>query len=317
MRVAHMVSAGILLGVVAAAALTVSTTVCASAAEGSRPVFDGGRAFEHVRQVVALGPRPAGSPALGRTRDYIKAQLSAAGVSSVEQPFVADTPMGPVRMVNIRATLPGTSRDRILIGGHYDTKLFREFSFVGANDAGSSTGFLLELARSLKGRAHPFTIELVFFDGEEAVVEWRGTDRTYGSRHYVDAARKAGELGSIKALILVDMIGDRDLQLKRESLSTRWLTDLIWNSARTLGYGRHFSDEETPMEDDHQPFLDAGVPAVDLIDFDYPVWHTAGDTLDQVSARSLEIVGTVLLDALPAIEARLGRVTVRSPGPGT
>ncbi len=307
MRVAHRVSGWVLVATV----LAISATAPVAGAETPRLVFDGGRAFEHVRQVVAFGPRPAGSAALGRTRDYIKAQLVAAGVTPVEQPFVADTPLGPVRMVNIRATLPGASRDRLLIGGHYDTKLFREFPFVGANDAGSSTGFLLELARSLKGRAHPFTIELVFFDGEEAVIEWRGHDRTYGSRHYVDTARKAGDLRTIKALILVDMIGDRNLQLKRESLSTPWLTDLIWASARTLGYGRHFSDEDAPIEDDHQPFLHAGVPAVDLIDFDFPVWHTAGDTLDQVSARSLEIVGTVLLDALPAIEARLSRATGR------
>lgn len=306
MRVIHVVSGCVLLGgVFAVAALAVAVPV--NGPEASRLVFDGDRAFEHVRQVVAFGPRPAGSAAAGRTRDYIKAQLVAAGVTPVEQPFVADTPLGPVRMVNIRATLPGTSRDRLLIGGHYDTKLFKEFPFVGANDAGSSTGFLLELARSLKGRVHPFTIELVFFDGEEAVVEWQGTDRTYGSRHYVDVARTAGELPAIKALILVDMIGDRHLQLKRESLSTPWLTDLIWASARTLGYARHFSDEEAPIEDDHVPFLHAGVPAVNLIDFDFPAWHTAGDTLDQVSARSLEIVGTVLLDALPAIEERLAR----------
>jgi Zn-dependent M28 family amino/carboxypeptidase len=159
----------------------------------------------------------------------------------------------------------------------------------------------------LKGRVGPYTIELVFFDGEEAVIDWRGRDRTYGSRHYVEAARKAGDLASIAAMILVDMIGDRDLNIRRESASTKWLTDAVWNSARTLGYGRHFLDDETPIEDDHEPFLAAGVPAVDIIDFDYLPWHTAADTLDQVSARSLEIVGTVLMDALPAIEARLSR----------
>ena len=208
-------------------------------------------------------------------------------------------------MVNLRVTLPGSSRDRILITGHYDTKAFQEFRFVGANDAGSSTAFLLELARVLKGRKNPLTIELVFFDGEEALVEWGGDDRTYGSRHYVEAARKAGDLASIRAMILVDMIGDRDLQLKRESLSTRWLTDTIWASARTLGYARYFSNEDTPIEDDHLPFLGAGVPSVDLIDLDYPAWHTPDDTIEQVSARSLEIVGHVLLNALPAIETRL------------
>jgi Zn-dependent M28 family amino/carboxypeptidase len=176
---------------------------------------------------------------------------------------------------------------------------------VGANDGGSSTAFLLELARVLRGRTNPYTIELLFFDGEEAVIEWTATDHTYGSRHYVEAARRSGSLASIRALILVDMIGDRDLAIRRESQSTPWLTDLIWASARRLGLSRHFLDEATPVDDDHVPFLEAGVPAVDVIDFDYPAWHTPADTIDQVAAHSLQIVGDVLLAALPAIEERL------------
>ena len=135
-------------------------------------------------------------------------------------------------------------------------------------------------------------------------MEWQGTDHTYGSRYYVDAARRAGTLSQIRALVLVDMIGDRDLGISREASSTRWLTDIIWRAAKRLER-REFLDRETPIEDDHLRFLEAGVPAVDIIDLDYPAWHTADDTLDKVSANSLQVVGDVLLAALPEIEKRL------------
>jgi glutaminyl-peptide cyclotransferase len=209
-------------------------------------------------------------------------------------------------MANIIARLPGRSPRRLILGGHYDTKAFRDFRFVGANDGGSSTAMLLELARVLKGRANPLTIELLFFDGEEAVIEWTGSDHTYGSRHYVAAATRDGSLSSIAGLVLFDMVGDRQLNIRRETGSTRWMTDVIWASARRRGAAA-FVDEELAVEDDHRPFLDAGVPAVNIIDLDYAAWHTADDTLDRVSARSLQIVGDVFLDALPQIERRLRR----------
>jgi Zn-dependent M28 family amino/carboxypeptidase len=269
--------------------------------------FDSNRAFEHVRQLVAIGPRHPGSAGSQQARRYILDQAKALGIAAAEQPFVASTPLGPVQMANVVLTVPGASPDRILLGGHYDTKLFREFRFVGANDGGSSTAMLLELARALKARKNAFTIELVFFDGEESFVEWTGTDHTYGSRHYVQQAQKSGTLKGVRAMLLVDMVGDRDLRLRRESRSTRWLTDIVWASAKTLGYGAHFSDETEPIEDDHVNFLNAGVPAVDLIDLDYRWWHTAEDTLDKVSARSLQVVGEVVLHALPAIEKRVSR----------
>ena len=267
--------------------------------------FDSGRAFEHVRQLVAIGPRPAGSPGIETARRYISDQMKAVGLSVVEQRFEAATPLGPVKMANLRVTVPGASRDRLIIGGHYDTKLFRQFRFGGANDGGSSAAMLLELARVLKNRRNPLTIELVFFDGEEAVLEWAGTDHTYGSRGYVETARAAGTLDTILAMLLVDMVGDRNLNIRRESNSTRWLTDIVWAAARRLGHGDVFLDEPLAVEDDHAPFLAAGVPAVDIIDLDYPAWHTPNDTLDNVSARSLQTVGDVLLAALPQIEAAL------------
>ncbi len=271
----------------------------------TRPAFDSSKAWEHLRQQVSIGPRPSGSPGNVKNRDYIKAQMAALGIKTIEQAFDGATPLGPVKMVNLIATIPGQRPDRIVLASHFDTKLFRELRFVGASDGASSTAALIELARVIKARKQlPFTIELLFLDGEEAVVEWQGNDNTYGSRYYVEAARKSGSLKSLRALILLDMIGDRNLTIRRESNSTRWLTEIVWGAAKKLGH-RAFMDEETTVEDDHIPFLKAGVPSVDIIDLDYPQWHTAQDTLDAVAARSLQVVGEVVVAALPEIEARL------------
>jgi Zn-dependent M28 family amino/carboxypeptidase len=268
--------------------------------------FDSARAYEHLRKQVGFGPRPAGSAAIAQTRQYILSELKAAGIAAREDAWDAPTPVGMIRMVNIIATIPGRRPDRIALATHYDTKRESRFRFVGASDAASSTAAVLELGRVMKGRQNDYTIELIFFDGEEAVIEWVGNDNTYGSRHYVQTATRNGTLSTLKALVLLDMIGDRNLNIRRESSSTRWLNDVIWASARKLGYTREFVDEEFAIGgDDHFPFLAAGVPAVDIIDFDYPAWHTAQDDLDHVSARSLQVVGDVVLEAWPQIERRL------------
>jgi Zn-dependent M28 family amino/carboxypeptidase len=225
-------------------------------------------------------------------------------------------------MVNLRVTLPATPAQsaasgaraaaRLVIGGHYDTKLFKEFTFVGANDGGSSAAFLIELGRALKSRANRVPIELLFLDGEEAVVDWQGQDHTYGSRYYVEAARKDGTLENIRAFILVDMIGDHDLVIKREGNSTPSLIEAIWSAAKRLNR-REFVDEIYPVEDDHLEFLAAHVPSIDLIDLEYSTrsgevaWHTRHDTLENVAAGSLQAVGDVLLAALPALEMSGGR----------
>lgn len=274
--------------------------------------FDSARAYEHLRRQVAFGPRPAGSSALAQTREYIVSQLKAAGIAVREQAFDVKTPIGQTRLVNLIATIPGRRPERIALATHYDTKLFREFRFVGASDGASSTAATLELGRVLKSRQNEFTIELIFFDGEEAVVDWnRNNDNTYGSRHYVEAAQKSGSLSSLKALVLLDMIGDRNLNIRRDSNSTGWLNDIVWTSAARLGYRANFPSEETTIDDDHMPFVRAGIPAIDIIDLDYPAWHTAQDDLDRVSARSLQIVGEVVLDALPQIERRLAAAPAR------
>ena len=268
--------------------------------------FDSSRAWEHLRRQVSFGPRPSGSAALAETRSYIIERLKSFGIEAKEQPFVANTPIGPIKMANVIATIPGAKPQRLAFGSHFDTKLVREFRFVGASDGASSTAVLLELARVLKQRKNAYTIELLFFDGEEAVIEWRGDDHTYGSRYYVQAAKRAGALSGLKAFVLLDLVGDRNLNLRRESNSTRWLTDIIWSAAKRSGYGQYFlNDDFTVGGDDHFEFLAEGIPAVDIIDLDYPAWHTAQDTLDAVSARSLQIVGDVVLAALPDIEKRL------------
>jgi glutaminyl-peptide cyclotransferase len=269
------------------------------------PRFDSNRAWEHLRQLVTLGPRPAGSPAIESSRRYIKGQLAAAGITVTDQAWDDQTPLGAVHLVNLVATIPGASKNRIVIAGHYDTKRFRDYTFVGANDGGSSAAFLLEIARVLKARGNALTVELLFLDGEEAVVEWQGNDHTYGSRHYVETAKRNGSLASLKAMVLVDMIADRDLRIKRDLNSTPWLTNIVWDAAKQQKLTAYFPAESTRIEDDHLPFLQAGVASVDIIDLEYPPWHTAGDNLDAVSARSLQVVGDVVLAALPQIEARL------------
>ena len=296
-----------------AVAAAVAACAATMSAQPAAVKFDSNRAWEHLRQLVSIGPRPSGSAAIEQSRTYIKNQLAASGLTAVEQKWTDDTPAGTLPMVNLTATIPGARKDRIVIAGHYDTKRFTRFRFVGASDGGSSAAFLIELARTLKVRTNGFTVELLFLDGEEAVNEvWAGTDNTYGSRHYVDTARRDGSLATLKALVLIDMIGDRDLRIRRDTNSTPWLTDVVWDAARGLKLDTYFVPGTTEVEDDHLPFIKAGVPAVDIIDLEYPQWHTAQDTLDAVSARSLQVVGDVVVAALPQIEARLMKVGIKN-----
>lgn len=265
---------------------------------------DGARAWEELELLLSFGPRPAGSAANDRTRAHILRRMEALGIEARAQTFTDQTVFGPVEFGNVIATLPGTRPERIIIASHFDTKPERDFEFLGANDGGSSTALLIELARALKDRPREFTYELVFFDGEEAWGDW-STGNTFGSRHYVAAAREAGTLTSVKAMILLDMVGEKNIRLLKDTSSTTWLNDLIWQTARTLGYGSSFVNGYTAVDDDHIPFINAGIPAVDLIDLDYPAWHTPGDTLDKLDPQSLEIVGNVVVAALPKIEKRL------------
>jgi Zn-dependent M28 family amino/carboxypeptidase len=253
---------------------------------------------------VAIGPRPPASEGSRRTQTYIRKQLEGFGCKVEEEPFTAQTPAGAVQMKNIVAKAPGSSRNVILLLTHYDTR--REPpGFVGANDGGSSTGLMLEMARLLCARKNALSIWIAFLDGEEAFEEWSDTDSRYGSRQMAARLAVSGELKKIKAVLLADLVGYRELKFRRESNSTKWLTELVWSTAARLGYKSHFADDESTVDDDHVPFLKRGAAAVDMIQLeDYPYWHTSEDTLDKISGRSLAIVGHVLMEVIPALEKK-------------
>ena len=294
----------VFLRVSALATALILTAACAAAQPGSR--VSGSRALQHVRVLVEPGPRVAGSAAHAKAVSYIERTLRSYGIKVERQSFTASTPSGPLEMTNLIAEIPGATGDIVVLASHYDTKRMK--GFVGANDGGSSTGLLLELARVLARRENRVALRLVFFDGEEAFEQFSATDGFYGSRHLAAEWQRDGTLARIRAFILLDMVGDRNLNFQKDFNSTRWLRDLVWEAAESLGHGAHFTDEVTAMDDDHVPFTQAGVPAVDLIDFDYGprnrYWHSREDTLDKLSARSLRIVGEVVLESLRRLEQR-------------
>ena len=270
--------------------------------------FDGNKAFDHVAQLVAIGPRPPASEGIRKAQDYIRTQLKGYDCELDEDDFHAQTPVGEVAMKNIIGKAPGQGQGIIVLLTHYDT-LSSVKDFVGAEDSGSSTGLMLEMARNLCGRKGPNAVWIAFLDGEEAFVNWnQDEDHTYGSRELAARLAVSGDLKRVKAVILADMIGQKDLEIHRESDSTKWLTDLIWKKAASLGYGRIFINDEGQVADDHQPFLSRGVPAVDIIDLDgytrLGYWHTTQDTLDKVSAKSLAIVGHVILEAVDELQKK-------------
>jgi glutaminyl-peptide cyclotransferase len=265
--------------------------------------FSGTAALEYTRHAVSLGPRPPGSDAIHKLQAYIMEQSKVQGAQVTEDPFVAMTPRGEIAMKNIIVKFPGKSGKAIVITGHFDSKMFPGRKFVGADDAGSSTGLLLELAHVLAGQPRTDDVYLVFFDGEEAIREqWEGTDNLYGSRHLAQRWRKDGTLTKIKALINVDMIGAKNLQVKQDGNSNAALKQLTWKTAADLGYQAYFVNQAINEDDDHMPFVQLGVPALDLIDPDYPAWHTDDDTMDKLSAQSLEAVGTVVFEVIRRLE---------------
>ena len=269
----------------------------------------GERAYELTAEVVALGPRPSGSAANAEQQRLIAEKLRRAGCDVQQIGFQAETPKGPVAMKNILCRFGGTSRRPVVISGHYDTYARPGLEFVGANDAGSSTGLLLAMAERLKGRALADPVWLVFLDGEESTVEWSGLDHTYGSRKLAEMWVADGTKERVKAIINVDMIGDRDLKLLYEGNSTPWLRELVFDTAHRLGYAEQFpKDAPGYIEDDHIEFLTRGFPALDLIDFEYGFfngyWHTEADSMDKLDARSFAILLHVLEESLHQLTTR-------------
>ncbi len=267
--------------------------------------FSGARALQYTRKAVSFGPRPPGSPAIQKLRAYILQQLKLRGCEIVPDRFTAKTPVGEKAMENIIAKFPGKSGKAVVFTGHYDTKLLPDF--VGANDGGSSTGFLLEMAEVLKGAQRQDDVYLVWFDGEEAFKQWTATDSLYGSRHLAEKWSANGMASKIKALINVDMIGDRDLQLIYDMQSAASIRQLVWDTADRLGYSQNFPRQPGGATDDHIPFLSAGIKALDVIDLNYgpnnSYWHTPQDTMDKLGANSFQIIGNVLVNVLHDLES--------------
>lgn len=287
-----------------------------SAGASRKSPFDGKRAYDDLIAIVEIGPRPPGSEGAERLRVLLREKLAAAGLAVSEHAFEAHTPLGSRRMVNLVAKVVGSRPGVIALSNHYDTKHFPDIRFVGANDGGSTTAWMLEMARTLGPKRTGRGVWLIWFDGEEALKEWTDRDSLYGSREMVRVLRESGQLEQIRAVINVDMIGDCYLSIFKEPAATPWLSDIIWKTAGDLRYGAYFLEFGQEMKDDHVPFLEAGVPAVNLIDFRYGgtvfehnrIWHTANDTIDKVCWESLQAVGDVIFTAIYNIEDRLKRL---------
>ena len=267
--------------------------------------FDGKQAYEHVAKQVSFGPRPSGSQAIAQAQDYITSQLSSFGCTVDTDAFYSDTPAGRLAMKNIVVKIPGERPGIILLTTHYDTKKLD--NFVGADDAGSSTGVMLEMARLLCAKHDRYAVWIAFFDGEEAVrKDWHDPDNRYGSRQMAAKMATGGDLKKIKAMILADLVGGKALRIEREENSTKELVDLIWSTAKRLGYGEIFVDQTMPIDDDHLSFLSRGVPSADVIDLvnSAGYWHTPQDTMDKISAKNLGIVGYVIRESVKELQKK-------------
>jgi glutaminyl-peptide cyclotransferase len=258
--------------------------------------FSGEKALAHVQAMVDLGPRPPGSEAIEKTRTYVTKQLELFGWKVRRQAFTEDTPRGRIEFVNVTATFAGKdSAPFFLVCSHYDTKIFDTARFVGANDGGSSTGVLLELARVLAQRPDlARKAELVFFDGEEAYEAFTETDGLYGSRYFAKQLAAEDKTKQFRGGILLDMVGDRSLTITLPPDSPADMARDIFASAEALNLRKYFSYFDRDITDDHTPLNAVGIPTIDLIDFDYRPWHTPDDTIDKLSAESLRTVGTVV-----------------------
>src|ERR1700685_1261521 len=284
--------------------------------QGPAPAFDGDRAMQYVKDIVKFGPRPVGSANHKKVEDYLLSHLKADTVERDD--FTADTPEGKFPVHNILAKFPGKKDGIIVVASHYDTNYpLRRTSYVGANDGGSSSALLLEIANQLRGRARDgYSVWLVWDDAEEAMKpDGSGglpqempfkDDSLYVVTHLAEKWQGDGTLKEIKAFLLADMIGDADLNIDRDLNSTPWLENVVGEAAKRLGYQSHFFGHNNEVGDDHIPFMKRGVACADLIDFTYGYnnvfWHTTQDTVDKLSPQSLQIVGTVILETIRILD---------------
>ncbi len=276
--------------------------------------FNGARAYEYARQFVAIGPRWPTSQGHVKAEAFLREQFRHDQLE--EDAFTANTPIGPINLRNFIVRFPGKKNGVIVLATHYETNYWlKNINFVGANDGAATTGLLLAIADQLRAdTAHGkkldgYSVWLVFDDGEESIQPtWTNSDSLYGTRHL--AARWAGDgtLGRIKAFILIDMIGDKSLDIQHEVRSADWLVSEVRLAARKFGDEKYFFQRDATVEDDHLPFVERGVPSIDLIDLDYgpnnSYHHTAQDTLDKISAHSLTIDGDVIMETIRLVDQR-------------
>ncbi len=289
---------------------TTLPTLSLPADSGPPPAIDSARAMQYVKEIVAYGPRPLGSANHKKVEDYILAHVKGDEVEN--DIFTADTPEGKFPVHNILAKFPGTKDGIVVIASHYDTNYpLRATTYVGANDGGSSSALLLEIANQLRGRKRDgYSVWLVWDDAEEAMKPETelafAEDSLYGIAHLAQKWQADGTIKNIKAFLLADMIGDADLHIDRDLNSTPWLEEVVYQAAARLGYQSHFFERENQVTDDHIPFMQKGVPCADLIDFDYGynnvLWHTPQDTVDKLSPKSLEITGDTILETVRILD---------------
>ncbi|MEE2808220.1 MAG: M28 family peptidase [Verrucomicrobiota bacterium] len=290
------------------------TVIFLQGCKPNKSQFSGSNAYQHVKELVDFGPRIPGTQSIENARLYIEGKLQEFGWITVRQSFNDDTPNGSIEFINIRARFPMVSDDSIewkdgeniiLLCSHYDTKIVKGIEFIGANDGGSSTGVLLELARvfsnspEMAGR-----VELVFFDGEEAIVDFTPTDGLYGSRHYAKFWRSAPIDKKPQVAYVLDLVGDKRMRIDPPYDSPSNLLSELYRAANNLGHRSLFGIYPTPITDDHVPLNAAGIPALDIIDSHYiskGKWHTSGDNLDSISEDNMDIVGEVVEELIKLI----------------
>jgi Zn-dependent M28 family amino/carboxypeptidase len=279
----------------------------------AQPHFNGAKALDYARQFVAIGPRWPTSPGHAQAEAFLRSQFKHDQLE--EDAFTASTPIGPVPMRNFIVRFAGKKDGVIVLATHYETNYpLRTINYVGANDGGSTTGLLMAIADQLRAQTaggktlDGYSVWLVFFDGEEAIQTWSDSDSTYGSRHLAVKWYGDGTLDRVKAFILADMIGDKDLDILRESQSTDWLVALVRQAVKKYGYERYFFQQTMEVEDDHLAFVRRGVPSIDIIDLNYgpnnSYHHTDKDTMDKISAKSLTIDGDVFMETIRLVNLR-------------
>jgi Zn-dependent M28 family amino/carboxypeptidase len=294
----------------AAAALILLAPLAANA----QSHFNGAKALEYATQFANIGPRWPTGPGHVQAENWLRNQFRHDNVE--EDAFTANTPIGAVPMRNFIVRFPGKKDGVIVLATHYETNYWlKNINFVGANDGAATTGLLAAIADLLRAQTaggkkmDGYSVWLLFDDGEESIQPaWTDSDSLYGTRHLAAKWGKDGTLGRIKAFILADMIGDKDLDIQRETRSADWLVEDVRQAAKKFHYEKYFFKQAEEIEDDHLPFVKRGVPSIDIIDLNYgpndSYHHTAQDTLDKISAKSLTISGDVFMETVRLVGAR-------------